>query len=270
MRAYRRSPLYPRVGQTFAAGMAPVMRIRKSPVVRTVNGVRYALDLNEVIDSSLYFSGRFESGAEGAIRRLVTAGDVAIDIGSNIGYHTFGMAREVGPDGLVLAVDPSAWAMKRLNVNMSLNDFSNIRPIRVALGDSPSPTTISAVFRASYRLDGRRDDVPEEVRILSLDTLVDEQSLTRLDFIKLDVDGMEAQVLRGASQSLRRWMPNLLFEITPSALAEIDEDWTALLQSLLDLGYRFETENGAAIPDVMEHCARVPWGYSTNLLAVSS
>src|SRR5947208_449992 len=100
MRIYRRSPLYPRWGPILARCLARLRPLDgRGLVVKDIGGVRFELDLSEVIDASLYYSQTFEEGAEAVIAELVKPGMMAVDVGANIGYHTFRMARLVGSNG---------------------------------------------------------------------------------------------------------------------------------------------------------------------------
>jgi hypothetical protein len=134
MRLYRESPFYPRLGRSLGRLLAMLPR-SPDPVLVEIDGVTFELDLREVIDSSLYYSGTFEAGAERVITSLLQPGMLAIDIGANIGYHTFRMAKAVGDTGCVWAIEPTAWGMRKLHRNCALNAFVNIQLLKVGLSD---------------------------------------------------------------------------------------------------------------------------------------
>ena len=268
MRLYRGSFLYPRLGRSLARLMSYGVRLRgAAPVVRTVGGITYELDLREVIDSSLFFSGTFEAQAEQVIERALQPGMIAVDVGANIGYHTFRMARAVGPDGCVLAIEPTAWAFRKLQRNAALNPYGNIRFLKVGLTDrDQGPTAVT--FTSSYRLDGSVKQELETVPLVRLDTLVREQGLSRVDFIKVDVDGHEGKVFSGAAETLERFRPILFFELSPSAMRECGDDFRELLSRLGKLDYRFASEAGEPLADIAASCERIADGYSANFLAL--
>lgn len=266
MRLYRVSPLYPGFGKLFARVLSWVPR-SKTPVQTDVNGVRFELDLREVIDSSLYYSGSFEPLAEQVIDGAVRPGMTAIDIGANIGYHTFSLARLVGSTGTVVAVEPTMYAFDKLARNARLNDFFNLRLMRAGLSNTDHGE-IEARFRSSYRLDGRDEVRTELVRVLTLDTLVRESGLARVDFIKMDVDGFEGKVLTGARWVLERFRPTIFFEFFPRGMREVGDDPQELLQMLWDLGYSLRSEAGVETPDADSVMRAIYSGEgSTNLLA---
>jgi hypothetical protein len=88
MRLYRASPLHPRLGAGLARLLGMATRRIPSPQIRLIDGIRWELDLREVIDASLFFSGSFEPRAERQIASHLGPGMTAIDVGANIGYHT--------------------------------------------------------------------------------------------------------------------------------------------------------------------------------------
>jgi FkbM family methyltransferase len=267
MRAYRASPFYPRLGKSLAKVLALTTRWRgNKSVVHTVNGITFELDLSEVIDASLYYSGTFEASAEQAIANCVKPGMIAIDVGANIGYHTFALAKLAGPAGCVFAIEPTTRAFNQLKRNAELNDFKNITFIKVGLGDKELGE-VEINFQSSYRLDGSREEGKERVVLTTLDSVVREQNLARVDFLKVDVDGFEGKVFRGAAETLRRCRPRMLFELTPAAMKANGDDPLELMNKLRALGYEFTTESGQPITDLEMLCAKPAKSGSVNLIA---
>lgn len=264
MRLYRRSPLYPSWGSRLAALLAKLPGSHQK-VVKEVDGIVYELDLGDVIDSSIYYSGTFESGTEEAIESRLGPGMIAVDIGANIGYHTFRMARAVGAEGRVLAIEPMSRARGKLLRNVDLNNFGNIRVSAVGLTDEDCGIQ-SVAFENAYRLDGESMASREDVRLTRLDSLVVECDLPRVDFIKMDVDGYEGKVLRGARTVLATWKPTMVFEISPGAMAERGDSAIELVAELQHLGYRLSYEDGSPIADMISLLSRVG-DFSINLVA---
>lgn len=251
MRAYRGSPLHPHWGARLAAVLNRMPGGRRVGT-RTLEGVTFELDLSEVIEASLFYSGTFEVETERAISALVRPGDVAIDVGANIGYHTFRMAAGVGERGRVLAIEPMSRARNRLLRNLELNpQFGNIVVSAAAASDVDGQAEVS--FQSSFRLSGDVDHAQEVVKMRTLDSLVAEHDLQRVDFIKVDVDGYEARVFRGAEKTLRRWRPELVFEVSPSRITRAGDEVGAMLDQLRDMGYSFLNEDGSDIADLDAH-----------------
>jgi hypothetical protein len=133
MRIHRASPLYPQYGPMLAKLLAAVMREKANGIIREIDGVRFELNLREMIDASLFYSGTWEVEAERTITGALKPGTIAFDIGANIGYHTFRMAKAVGTVGKVFAIEPTAVAFKKLQRNIALNSMKNIYPFNTDL-----------------------------------------------------------------------------------------------------------------------------------------
>jgi FkbM family methyltransferase len=249
---------------------------RSGIVVCRRRGLRWRLDLSEGIDLSIYVFGRFEGSVGRLIDRHLTAGMIALDIGANVGAHAVPMAARVAPSGRVFAVEPTHWAYRRLLVNQRLNRHLEpvLTPVRAALGVDPASG--ASEYYASWNLKQQRDvhDVhrgalrsAREARRLTLDGLVAELGLKKLDFIKIDVDGCECEVLSGGRETLARLRPLILFEFCPYALEEHGCDARRLLGILEEHGYSFEDGRGKPIPPG-ELVPRTPRGGSINVLAI--
>jgi FkbM family methyltransferase len=266
MRLYRASPLHPALGAALARLLGLVTALLPSPRVRVVGGIRWELDLREVIDASLYFSGSFEPRAERVMARHLGPGLTAIDVGANVGYHALRMAVQVGPAGRVVAVEPAPSVVARLRRNLALNDFGNVDVVVAALSDHDAEAS-ALRLQSSYPLSGRGAREAVVTHVARLDSLVLERGLSRVDFIKIDVDGQEARVLRGARETLSRHRPPVFFELTPSLVEEGGDSVGELFGSLLALGYVISDERGTHWPDPARRAARLRKGTGCNLLA---
>ena len=242
-------------------------------------GVRWQLDLREGIDFSIYLLGGFERGTAAALRRLVHPGSVVFDIGANVGAHTLGMARSVGPAGCVVAVEPSDEAFAKLARNVRINpEFEGrVRLRQVLLAASAEAAAPPALY-ASWPLHptgpvhpkhGGRLVTTTGASVDTLDQLIAREELGRLDLIKLDVDGFEARVLEGGFRTLRRWQPVIVMELAPYVHAEAGGSFADLVSLLRAAGYGVvEAGSGRAVPlDVEELRRRIPDGASLNVIA---
>jgi FkbM family methyltransferase len=228
---YRATPFQP-LRELYFSAFLRLVRDRK--VVRTVEGMTFELDLGEMIDACL-FLGQFERDIVSLIERLTPAGGTVIDIGANVGAHTLRFAKHVGPAGRILAIEPTDYAYRKLARNLSLNAFPQVTALQVALAEQAAPRqTIS--FRSSWRSDGRQQTGTSVVDFVTLDDCCAAHGITRVDLIKLDVDGHEFGVLAGGAQTLARSRPALLMETGHWHFAAAERNPLALLSRL---GYRF-------------------------------
>jgi FkbM family methyltransferase len=245
-------------------------------------GLRWQLDLREGIDFSIYLLGGFERRTAAAMRTLVQPGSVVFDIGANVGAHTLGIARSVGPAGCVVAVEPSDEAFAKLTRNVSINPElqGRVRLRQLLLAASAEAVAPPALY-ASWPLHptgpvhpkhGGRLVTMTGASVDTLDHVMAREGLERLDLIKLDVDGFEARVLEGGLGTLRRHQPVIVMEFAPYVHAEAGGSFADLVRLLKESSYRVvEASNGRAVPlDVEGLKRRIPDGASVNVIARAS
>ena len=256
-----------------AAGLPPSLIARR-------RGITWSLDLSEGIDFSIWLLGAFERRTVAAYSRLIPPGAVVLDIGANIGAHTLPLAQLVGPAGSVHAFEPVAWALDKLKVSLALNQRLQPRVVahQALLSDHQDHPVPSAIY-ASWPLKLTPDAHPtlrartlstEGARATTLDAFADEARLSRLDFIKLDVDGGECRVLRGGMRTLRRFRPALIVELSSYVLQEAGESLGVLLDLLGDAGYDlYQVARRTKLPgDRMALESLIPKGGGINALCL--
>jgi FkbM family methyltransferase len=177
-----------------------------------------------------------------ALRGFVPAGGTAIDIGANLGEWTVPLARAVGPEGRLLAIEPAPRAAAALEKTLAANALRQAAVLRCALGEADGSAELAMPLVISARADTGTARVGPaaaghetlEVALSRLDALVALHRLDRIDFIKIDVEGHERRVLDGASESLARFRPVLVVETGHEGAGE-----RALIRNRLEgLGYR--------------------------------
>lgn len=248
---------------------------------RKRGGIWWDLDLAEGIDLSIYLLGAFEPRLVRAYRALIRPGACILDIGANIGAHTLQFAQLVGDRGRVVAYEPTASAFDKLRANLRLNPAlaGRVTALQVMLVARADQTLATDVV-SSWPLDARPKDGRHSfgaVRdttgavALTLDESLRRTSVSTVDFVKIDVDGNELDVLRGADSLMREHRPTLFLELAPYEYRNPD-DFEVLLEMLWRLGYEFRTPGqSAALPrDVSELRARIPALGGINVIASPS
>src|SRR5258708_9116330 len=181
------------------------------------------VDLTLGNDNSLclYVCGSFEPNEFAFLDRTLKPGMVFIDGGGNDGYYTLFAARKVGPGGRVLAVEPSSREREHLRRTLERNAIANVAVVPVALG----AVAVTAELKLADGLhaghntlgDFAHNDVvaagTERVLVETLDSLAARLEMTRIDVVKIDVEGAEASVIAGARGVLTSMRPLLLLEI---------------------------------------------------------
>ncbi|CAJ1349003.1 unnamed protein product [Effrenium voratum] len=200
---------------------------------------------------------------------LLRSGDTAIDVGANLGCYTIALAEAVGPRGSVIFFEPYRWLHQLVVANVALNGLQNVFPVQAALGESEertwvyppqlrffsSPGGVRVAGQAQELSEKRQHEAfqlydllaqgPEAVRVVRLDDLLlDGETASRwalpqiqeLRLIKIDVEGMEVAVVRGALGVISHFRPIIWAE----NLAYFDSGGkdTEFLQALAVVGYQ--------------------------------
>ncbi len=210
------------------------------------------------------------AGAERRIfEALIRPGDRVVDVGANLGVFTLLASRSAGPGGEVFALEPEPSLADLLEENVEGARAANVRVLRLAAGAARGRATLacSPVNSGDNRLDPGFAAPGVEVEVAPLDELVGGE----VDFVKIDVQGREADVLAGMRGLLGRSpRARLLLEYSPDGLERCGASGPALLGSLRSLGFQlFEAGRGGTLAPVDEgRLARLRgyFGY-TNLLA---
>jgi FkbM family methyltransferase len=245
----------------------------------TRNGIRWELDLSEAIDFSIYLTGYSERPTVEAYRRLINPGDVILDIGANIGAHTLQFASLTGPQGKVLAFEPTELAFHKLQSNIRLNPRLSQRILasQIMLVASHGDKVASRVY-ASWPLTRHGDQHEGHAgrpmpttnsRPSTLDDFLTLTGVLKVDFIKIDVDGNELEIFRGARALFTRCRPLMVMELAPHHFDEKGLSFDELIDSLRSLNYAItDVETGRGYPyDAAEIRRRIPYGTVRNVIA---
>ncbi|MFQ5734349.1 MAG: FkbM family methyltransferase [Planctomycetaceae bacterium] len=167
---------------------------------------------DEYIGRSIEMYGEYSAVETTAFDQVVGENQIVVDAGANIGVHTLFLARKVGPAGRVLAFEPQRLMFQTLCGNLALNSITNTYCWNMALGETPGETVVPCLDpTVPHNFGGVSLDAGGEGEPVAV-TTIDNFHLPRCDFIKIDVEGMEEQVLRGAEQTIRRFKPILYLE----------------------------------------------------------
>jgi len=242
------------------------------------NGLIYDLDLAEGIEFAVYLR-IFERSTSRVLRNLVRPGDRVLDIGANIGVQSLLMASLVGAKGHVYSFEPTAYAVCKLHNNLNHNPglASRVSVFHCFLSDADSneaPETIysrwpltatEGLHSKHLGLSMPTNGAPSR----RLDALLLELGNPNINLVKMDVDGFEVQVLRGASVLLSQTRPIFVTELAPYVLDERGSSLEELLLVFEQYGYRlFSERTGQELPYQPQRLRKlVPDGSSINVIA---
>ncbi|MBD89012.1 MAG: hypothetical protein CL940_01585, partial [Deltaproteobacteria bacterium] len=154
------------------------------------------------------------------LRRWAASGATVVDVGANYGTFSLSLAKAVGPEGRVLAVEPTPDTADCLRQSIDANEASNLELIEVALADEEGVLhlRLESDSELNALTDGPSPDGSTvEVQSRTLDSVMEERGWPAVDFLKLDAEGAEIRILEGAEETLRRSSPLVLFEIKHGA-----------------------------------------------------
>jgi FkbM family methyltransferase len=260
-------------------GVGRAMAGKNNSVTVRRGGLRWSLDLSEGIDFSIYLLGAFERSTVVTLQKLVKPGDVVFDIGANIGAHTLGLARSVGPAGQVFAFEPADFAFTKLQRNLALNPDLEARtyPRQILLAATTTEPAPPEIY-ASWPL--KQDDAvhpkhrgrlvtTRNAKVDTLDQVVAREGIDRLNLIKIDVDGHELPVLQGGLAALTKFRPVLVLEMSPYVHAEEHNSFAGLVALLRDARYSIQhASTWEPLPlQAAELEKLIPDGASINVIA---
>lgn len=170
--------------------------------------------------SELLLVGNFERGEIGFVQRFLQPGMAVLDLGAHHGLYTLLASERVGLRGRVIAFEPSSRERRALRLHVVMNMCRNVTIENVALGNENKRANLFIVEGSQTGCNSLRPPVaasatsPVPVSVRRLDDWLHSHKIDRVDFIKLDVEGAELDVLKGAAQLLqRRPRPVILAEV---------------------------------------------------------
>jgi FkbM family methyltransferase len=232
-----------------------LLGLQRSAVAQ-VEGVAIEYDLSSVIGRDLLFEGRFEEPeiAFFQLRLKKLARPLVLDIGANIGVHTLRWAAE---GARVYSFEPSPQTRARLERNVERNGLGQAVTVSpLALADTPGRARFYQCRDSAFSslLDTGRQAVVEsfEVEVSTVDAFAESHPLDGLALVKIDVEGVEQQVIDGARRTLEALRPDLFVEIYGGQGSNADPERT--VASICAIGYRpFVLVDGEAVPFERHH-----------------
>jgi FkbM family methyltransferase len=221
-------------------------------------GINYEIDLSEGIDLSLFVFGGFQDHVSKTKTFVIRPEAIILDVGANIGVMSLSFAQQARA-GHVYAFEPTAYAYQKLLRNLSLNPAlaERITPIQAFCSDQ-SQADGNLVAYSSWKIDGSAAGAhplhggtrhsTADAEVFTIDDFCRAQQLSSIDLIKIDTDGHELQVLRGARGTLERFKPHIIFEAGLYAMAENDSAFEQFADYFSSLGYTLiSSRNGHEI-----------------------
>jgi FkbM family methyltransferase len=210
------------------------------------------LRLDDLIQAYIFWSPTgYDRRAIATVKRCVRPGDVFLDLGANVGYYSLIAAKLVGVGGKVVAVEPDPENFARLCRNIELNGFTQIVAINKGISDTRD---VMRLYRDTTGNSGAHSFVARgvatdtvDVEVDTVDNIVHDLGLDRVDFIKTDIQGFEFRAF--ATSEVLRYKPTVLTEVAEDELALAGSSGAEYKKLLQDRGYE------------VQPIERDPWNY---------
>lgn len=237
---------------------------------KTKFGDYYWLNSTGYVDECIINTGVFEPSSTEVVKKLVRPGDVVLDVGANIGYYSVLLSKLVGDQGKVICFEPTKHFGKVLDMNISANNLNNVEIINCGLSDKRQELEIHiGQSSATLHVPGnQKSNLSERISLITLDEFLEEYPLSKVDFIKIDVDGHEPLFFEGAWKTLDVYDPIVLLEVShPHYLSSGFTAW-GFYDTLKKKGYHIYSEDGLvevkSLEDFLLKCGN--FAYSANVV----
>jgi len=211
------------------------------------NDFKIFADTINFIDASIYYLGDYEPWLKKYFKELIKPGDTVLDVGANIGFHSIYFSTLVGISGRVVAVEPIKQNFKALEHNVHLNKSGNFILVEKALANENK--VINVYINDNAKNPGAHSLLNEgiantEVHCITGDYLLRKLEISKLDFIKIDVEGFELEVLKGLESTIRTHKPIIIFEYDKAYQLKSTKNPEAIFSLLASYEYSFESVDG--------------------------
>jgi len=190
-------------------------------IIATIHGQKMYLNPNDFgISKELAIYKTHEPLATKLLKNLLREGMTVVDVGANIGYYVLVESQIVGSKGKIIAIEPQQENVKFLRLNVEKNHLQNVRIIEAAIGDSCRQEKLYVNKRASnihslvpfHNNESQDEWDVQEVKVYSIDALTEELN-SPIDFIRMDIEGYELNVIKGMGKTLKRHRSSLMIEL---------------------------------------------------------
>ncbi len=254
-----------------------ICREDKRIIVR--NGIKYEIDLSEGIDLSLFLFGNFQKHVSQNKYLSLPQDAIIFDVGANSGIMSLQFAKLV-PLGKVYSFEPTFYAFSKLEKNLELNPelAKRIVAIQSFVSSSTSEEPNIKAY-ASWKVGGTVESVKHQVhggtekstngiKAVCLDDFCEQNEIKRLDFIKIDTDGHEFEVLKGAKKVISKFGPIIIFEIGIYVMKEKNIDFSDYLKFFDSLGYSLFNSKNLKNMNAHNYYKYIPLKGTIDILAV--
>jgi FkbM family methyltransferase len=224
LNVYTRNFSFPHRGLKYFLKAASSLGIANKVYKKRLDDNFYMLlNPTEHIQQQLFWYGYYEKELGDLLKKTIKPGDVFLDLGANIGYFSLLVANN-SPSAKVISFEPVRGLFQNMNENISLNNIKNILTVNAAVGEisEEKELFVSAsdnLGMSSFHQPGNYSGKTEKVKVVAIDDWFKTSGLSRIDIIKLDIEGSELAALKGMKEVLQKQKPILIVEVNPETLS---------------------------------------------------
>ncbi len=218
---------------------------RRLPVLTRLPWRGTVLAWNDVMGQHLRKHDDFEQGEQAFLLQFLQPGMVVLDIGAHQGLYTLLASEKVGSSGQVFAFEPSPRELRRLRWNLLINRCRNVRVVPSAVGSHEGTAELFVCLGQETGCNSLRPPAVSEpvskvqVPITTLDRYLERIGTNKVNFVKIDVEGAELEVLKGARRLLSDCRPLILCELADVRTEPWGYPSLEIYQFLAARGYRW-------------------------------
>ncbi len=201
------------------------------------NGLVCLINTKDLIGWKIFFFGEYEFDTNKILELYLKQDDIVIEAGANIGSETLLISKKL-TKGTIYCFEPNPYSYERLKINISINELTNVHTYDYALGEEDSEIKFH-IYPKGFCNSGMSSKYMEtpithEITVAqkTVDSFIIENNITKLDFIKMDIQGAEMDLITGASETLKKFKPTIFTEA-----CEPYNDTKKLYELLVSLGY---------------------------------
>lgn len=208
-------------------------------ILKTIHGFRLLIDpsVDRGVELALFTNGTYEEGTVDQLKKLLQPGNTFLDIGANIGWMSLVGSAAVGADGKVIAIEANPNTLPILQHNLALNNATNVEVLGIAVSDQAGEALLFEnwnVNRGGASLLSQDGENGIEVKVETLDRLFAPE--TPLHVVKIDVEGLEPQVIAGGKEWFSAQKPVFIFEISSERSTEKGASGNEVIELIQTLG----------------------------------
>ena len=194
----------------------------------------------DALGRMIYIHGSWEDTVTRVLCKEVHPGMTVLDIGAHVGYYTLIMAKRVGMEGKVIAFEPNPVVRKIIEQNVDRNSYSHVVISPYALFSKEGYGLLNGRDNLNSCLRPQPTKTDGSASIMVFDRLKKVMGIDKVDFLKMDVEGAELDILFGMQELLEKYHPVMVIEVHVDGLIQFQHSESEVHEYIQSFGYTME------------------------------